>query len=94
MAASEELVSKGEKRKLIAQDLRSDPYLTGENPTTLYLKRSLPFRTFTEVQEKTSSDELYGNGVSDETVEWVIQTFLKYLPWRTCFYKKEPDKRG
>ncbi len=94
MSVSEELVSEKEKRELIAQDLRKDPYLAGDNPTTLYLRRSLPSKTFNEIQEKTSYDDLYKKEVTDDTIDWVIKTFLKDIPWRTCFYKQEPDKRG
>jgi len=87
-------VSEERKRELIAKDLRQDPYLTGRNPTTLYFRQNLPSNDYDRIQERTRKDDSNNGEVTDETIDWVIETFLKDIPWHECFYKEEPDKRG
>jgi len=87
-------VSEERKRELISQDLRNDPYLTGHTPTTLYLRQNISSQLFWGIQQRTSDDVLYKEDVTDETIDWVIQTFLKNIPWHECFYKENRERRG
>ena len=94
MEISHDPLSEERKRELIAQDLRKDPGISGATPTTLYIRQSLSYDAYTEIQSRTTHDDLYRGGVTDENIDWFINTFVKNLPWRECFYKEERDKRG
>ena len=94
MEVSHEPVSEERKRELIAKDIRQDPYLRVKNPTILYLQRNLSFSDYNLIRKRTSYDDLHEGGVTDKTIDWIINTFLKDVPWRECFYKEERDKRG
>jgi len=94
MEVSHEPVSEERKRELIAKDLREDPYLRIKNPTIIYIQTNLSKKNYDEIRKRTSHDDLYKGEVTDETINWFINTFVKGIPWRECFYKQEPDKRG
>jgi len=94
MEVSHEIVSEERKRELIARDLREKPYLRTFNPTTLYIRRNLPEKDYHLIMERIIEDDLNKGEVTNETVDWFIETYVKNIPWHECFYKKEPDKRG
>jgi hypothetical protein len=94
MEVSHEIVSEERKRELISRDLREKPYLRNFNPTTLFLRRNIRDKDFHKIEERLVNDDLYKGEITDETIDWVIETYLKGIPWHECFYKEEPDKRG